>query len=131
LFTGYPPRSNEKMKTISTILLIASVLSLASCATSPMPEQTAQEESPHAEAIRLVMSTQQDIIRKVDPNNWWHDVKTREWRAKRPFLPGTIDSTHMFVVSYHIDGKAVHSWLVDTRTKQVQSEKIPDKIREE
>jgi len=111
------------MKTISTILLIASVFSLASCATSPMPEQTAQDESPRAEAIRLVMSTQQDIIRKVDRNDWWHDVKTREWKAKRPFYPGTIDSTHMFIVTYRIDGQLAQSWVVDTRNRTVEVEK--------
>ena len=87
-------------------------------------EKKKPEISPHAQAIQLVMATQQKKIREVDRNNWWHDVKEREWKAKRPFYPGHIDTTHMFVVSYHIDGKAVHSWWVDTRKKTVQSRKI-------
>ena len=35
---------------------------------------------------------------------------------------GLIDSTHLFDVSYRIDGKIVASWLVDTRAGTVQPE---------
>ena len=118
------------MKRLALLALSALVFCLW-CLAEVKTDEKKPEQSPHAEAIQLVMSTQQEIIRKVDTNNWWHDVKTREWKAKRPFHPGTIDSTHMFVVSYHIDGKKVRSWFVDTRKKQVQSEKILEKVKEE
>jgi len=66
------------------------------------------------------MTTQQAEIRNVDGNDWWHDVKPREWKAERPFPPGTIDSTHMFIVTYQIDGQIAQSWFVDTRSKKVE-----------
>jgi hypothetical protein len=84
------------------------------------------EASPHAEAIQLVMNTQQETIRKVDQGNWWHDVKERAWQAKRPFAPGAFDSTRLFVVSYHIEGKAVCSWSVDTRARKVRRQELPE-----
>ena len=93
------------------------------CSCSTLRQKTKVETSPHAEAIRLVMSTQQYEIRKVDAGNWWHDVKTREWKAKRPFYPGIFDSTHTFIVTYRINGNRAQSWLVDTRKGTVQIEK--------
>ena len=77
--------------------------------------------SPHADAIQLVIKTQQERIREVDRENWDHDVKERTWHVRRPFHPGIIDSTHTFNVSYRIDGKEVASWLVDTAKGSVQS----------
>ena len=83
-------------------------------------DSAAQAESPHAHAIRLVMQTRGDEIRKLDHNgNWWQDTEERSWSAKRPFSPGVIDSTHYFSVSYSIDGHVVRSWSVNTRTGQV------------
>ena len=93
------------------------------CFAKPEAEDKKQEISPHAEAIHLVASTQQDEIKKIDKGDWWHDVKTREWKVKRPFHPGTIDSTHMFTVTYRIDGQLAQSWIVDTRNKTVEVEK--------
>ena len=75
------------------------------------------EMSPHADAIRVVLETQGKMIRKVDKQNWWHDAKKRQWVVHRPFHPGTIDSTHMFIVSYEIDGKSVATWAVDTKKR--------------
>lgn len=107
------------MKHIALSCLAAVLL----CSCSTLPQGARPETSPHAEAIQLVMSTQQAEIRKIDPNDWWHDVKAREWKARRPFHPGTIDSTHMFVVTCRIDGQIAQSWLVDTRSKMVEVEK--------
>jgi hypothetical protein len=108
-----------KMKHIACLGLMALLL----CSCSTIPQENAVETSPHADAIQLVMTTQQDEIRKVDGNDWWHDVKPREWQARRPFHPGTIDSTHMFVVTYRIDGNVVQSWMVDTRNRTVDIER--------
>jgi hypothetical protein len=79
------------------------------------------QPSPHAEAIQLVIKTQQGRLREVDQENWDHDVKERTWVVRRPFHPGVIDSTRTFNVSYRIDGKEVAAWLVDTAKGTVQS----------
>jgi hypothetical protein len=60
----------------------------------------------------------------VDREDWWHDCKERSWVAKRPFHPGTIDSTHLFDVSYRIDGKEVARWSVDTRRGSVEEQQL-------
>jgi hypothetical protein len=78
------------------------------------------ERSPHAAALELVFRTQQARIREVDGEDWWQDVKERQWVVKRPFAPGVIDSTHWFNVSYRIDGRDVATWCVDTAKGQVQ-----------
>ncbi len=117
---------------MNRIFLVATFLALLAClwvAVVRSEEEKKPEVSPHAEAIQLVMTTQKETIRKVDREVWWHDVKERQWRAKRPFAPGTIDSTHLFVVSYDIDGKSVYSWFVDTSKKTVQEQEILEKIK--
>ncbi|WP_457095884.1 hypothetical protein [Lysobacter sp. P5_B9] len=97
------------------LLLIASGHGQAVAADRASPT-----ESPHAQAIRLVMEIRADEIRKLDKDpDWWHDTKERAWSAKRPFGPGVVDSTHYFMVSYAIDGHVVGSWSVNTRTGQV------------
>lgn len=78
------------------------------------------DESPHAAAIRLVMTSRSAEVRKLDQSpDWWHDTKERVWSVKRPFGPGVVDSTHYFQVSYSIDGQVVGTWSVNTRTGQV------------
>jgi hypothetical protein len=84
------------------------------------------ERSPHADAIMVVLDTQGKLIRRVDKENWWHDVKQRRWLVKRPFHPGTIDSTHTFMVSYLIEGKSVAAWTVDTRKRTALSSEAPE-----
>jgi hypothetical protein len=86
-------------------------------AESPKDEHV---ESPHVEALAVVFATQQKTIGEVDAGNWWHDVKERQWVVKRPFYPGTIDSTHLFKVTYRIDGKDAASWFVDTWKKTAE-----------
>jgi len=71
-------------------------------------------DSP-ATAIQVVLDTQQDNIRSADsPDSWWHDTKERTWSVKRPVEPGILDTTHIFNVTYRIDGVAVANWRVDT-----------------
>lgn len=79
-------------------------------------------ESPHAQAIRLVMDKRTDQINQLeDEEGRWHDTNERTWSAKRPITPGVIDSTHYFEVTYTIDGHVVGRWFVNTRTGQVGS----------
>src|SRR3712207_1371606 len=74
-------------------------------------EEKKVEPSPHTAALELVFRTQQERIRAVDRENWWHDTKERTWVAQRPFGPGFINSTHLFDVSYRIDGKVAAAWF--------------------
>lgn len=111
------------MNTTHHICTFLTLLLLSGCQTAPTQATISTETSPHAQAIQMVMQTQSEAIRKADQGNWWHDTKSREWVAQRPFAPGTIDSTHLFNVTYTIDGVAVSSWLVDTRTRSVQIRK--------
>jgi hypothetical protein len=100
----------------------ASEPSPASAAPAPAIERK-PERSPHAEALELVFQKAADRIRAVDKENWWHDVKERTWSVRRPFHPGIINSTHLFTVSYHIDGKPVAAWQVDTGSGTVDEVK--------
>jgi hypothetical protein len=112
----------------SIILIIVAACSLvvgrmfaAPAATQPAAAtRKAAETSPHAEALRLVSEKAGERIRALDREHWWHDVKPRQWTAKRPFHPGVIDSTHLFDVSYRIDGKVFACWSVDTRAGTVK-----------
>lgn len=115
------------MKRVLAAMVFALLLVHLSGVAAGPEEGKKPEASPHAVAIQLVMTTQQETIREVDQGNWWHDVKERAWKAKRPFAPGAFDSTHMFVVSYLIEGKAVCSWFVDTRAKKVQRQEPVEK----
>jgi hypothetical protein len=108
------------MKISSTIIIILSFIAGITVATVNQSSKET-ETSPHAEAIRLVFDNQQKFIRELDKENWWHDVKKREWVVERPFAPGIMDSTHMFTVYYKIDGKEVEAWIVDTEKRTVDA----------
>jgi len=82
------------------------------------------ERSPHAEALALVMETQQEVIQEVEKEcPWWFDTMTRNWNVKRPVAPGLIDSTHMFTVTYTIDEDVVAIWSVNTNP-EYKGEKV-------
>jgi RNA polymerase sigma-70 factor (ECF subfamily) len=94
-------------------------------ATPPAPQPKPRiERSPHGEALDLVFQSQAAKIRAVDQADWWHDCQERFWIVKRPFHPGVIDSTHLFEVTYRIDGKEVARWSVDTRRRSVEELKL-------
>jgi len=112
------------MKRYFSLLLLFTGLILVQGICAEPSSKEDHNQSPHAEALTLVFATQQKIIAEVDAENWWHDVKERQWVVKRPFYPGTIDSTHLFEVTCRIDGKDVASWLVDTRKKSVQRTRV-------
>ena len=81
---------------------------------------TRPSEPPHFEAIRLVMESRMAEILSADhADEWWHDTKRRTWAARRPFEPGTIDSTNFIEVTYSVDDRVVGTWHVNTRTGQV------------
>ena len=85
--------------------------------------------SPHSEALRLVFDTQAQVIADLDSpdrESWWFDTKVREWTVQRPFSPGYIDSTHMFIVAYKIDGRVIAEWMVDTTAKTAKKQESPN-----
>jgi hypothetical protein len=103
------------MKTITSILIATVAFTISSGATTTNSTPSTVEGSPHAEAIMLVMKTQQDVIRTVEQEcPWWFDTMNREWIVRRPVSPGIIDSTHMFEVTYKIEGDEVARWSVNT-----------------
>ncbi len=100
------------------------------------PPEEKDDLPPHCEALFLVWSSQQKLIREVETQHakaeqskrkeyvsaesrWWFDAEERNWEVCRPCEPGGIDTTHSFVVSYLINGKTVAQWSVDTQEKQV------------
>jgi hypothetical protein len=85
------------------------------------------EQSPHAEALALVFRKAAARIRAVDKGDWWMDTKERAWSVRRPFGPGTIDSTHLFTVTYKIDGKPVAAWWVDTRERKLEETPLEER----
>jgi hypothetical protein len=100
--------------------LVAAVVTVATLTVMARPAAPPVEKSPHAAALELVFEKAGERIRDLDRNNWWHDTEDRDWVVRRPFSPGTIDSTHLFNVTYLIGGKPVASWLVDTRKGTVE-----------
>ena len=89
---------------------------LGVCANTPQDHS----KSPHTEALYVVFTTQQKVIAEIETDNWWHDVKERQWVVRRPFAPGVYDSTRLFEVTYRVDGKDVASWFVDSRKKSAE-----------
>ena len=97
-------------------------------------------ESPHAQAISLVIESQRKEIEdgemqyfrehgvdwwRGEPSQYrWHDTFTRSWSVTRPVAPGVIDSTHWFMVSYSINGIVACSWSVDTRKKKAELQNL-------
>ena len=121
---------------ISRRRLLASLGFLGISIPMPPPLAAASVLPPHCEALTLVWSTQGQLIKAVElqhakaeqskqkeyvspESRWWFDAEGRNWEVTRPFEPGDIDSTHMFIVRYHIDGKAVAAWNVDSSKKEV------------
>lgn len=110
------------MKTIATFTLLFICLAV-NCSAPPDEPRPEAGKSPHSEALMLILTTQQETIRKVDQEDWWHDAKQREWTVKRLFPPGYSDSTHLFEASYRIDSTIVASWLVDTKKSTAELQK--------
>jgi len=95
---------------------LAAIFAICFLATSAWADDASNLASPHAEAIQLVMRTQQKQIRNLDdPGNWWLDTKDRTWSARRTVGPGVLDTTHFFLVRYSVDGVIMGEWVVDTR----------------
>jgi hypothetical protein len=96
-----------------------SVLAGSALAGTGAAEARKPEQSPHAEALALVFRKAAGRIRAVDKEDWLMDTKERTWSVQRPFGPGTIDSTHLFTVTYKVAGKPVAAWWVDSRERTV------------
>jgi hypothetical protein len=119
------------------LLTVKDGLGAPKAAAAPAASQPAGAlagtESPHGQALSLVLSTQQKAIRDMEKqagslrlvgkeDSWWFDTSRRTWTVARPFAPGMIDSTHMFTVRYAIDGNEVGAWSVDTQGLKVTPE---------
>jgi len=103
------------MKPIQIVFLLMSIVFSGPSAAEQLPD-----ESSHAAAIRLVMKARESEVKKLEQrSDWWDDVKERAWSAKRPCHSGLVDCTHLFKVTYSIDGRVVARWSVDTRTGKV------------
>lgn len=103
------------------IVTLPLLLTASSGASDTNSAPSCAEESSHAEAIMLVMKTQQDVIREVEKEcHWWFDTMNREWVVKRPVAPGIMDSTHMFTVAYSIGGNIVALWSVNTAAEYAE-----------
>lgn len=89
----------------------------------PVSGHAGEGRFPHLEAINLVVKTQFATIRKIDKGDWWFDTLKREWSVRRPFGPGSIDSRHLFIVTYKIDEKEMISWQVDIRKRTVEEQR--------
>jgi hypothetical protein len=99
-------------------------------------DKTKIDLPPHFEAISLVWQNQKEQIKTVElqhahkkqsrtkeyinaEGRWWFDTDKRRWDVFRPFEPGGVDSTHMFIVRYFIDDKMFLYWNVNTEDKTV------------
>jgi len=101
---------------------------------------SASSESPHADAITLVIESRKKDIEQAEkmyfeergmdwwrgePSQYrWHDTITRSWSVTRPVAPGVVDSTHWFLVAYSINGVVACSWSVDTRKKKAELQNL-------
>jgi hypothetical protein len=113
------------MRASCQTVLVAVVAAAVGFAAAPAMRYPVR--SPHAEALDLVLRTQADEIHKAEvaarprgkgTDHWWHDTMHRTWLVQRPFSPGVIDSTHLFQVTYEVNGEA-RRWWVDTRAGKV------------
>ena len=108
-------------------LLFAGLL-VVNASVAASTETAGETESPHFQAISLVMELRaSEIAGLEDPDGKWHDVQDRTWSVRRPFHPGVLDTTHYFEVSYSIGGRAVATWKVNTKRRLVgdQDDSIP------
>ena len=123
--------------------LIARITTVAlgiSAFRSSVVNVQANAGSPHADAISLVIKTQQKEMAvgeqkyfKEKGVDWWrgefeqyrwHDTIMRTWSVARPVAPGVVDSTHWFSVSYSINATVVCRWSVDTSKNKVELQDV-------
>lgn len=110
------------MKAMQYLFVLACMFAVIDLRAS---DTAASEDSPHSEAIRLVMKVRADEVRAAEikalekAENRWFDTRERTWSVKRPNGPGISDSRHYFTVIYAIDGHVVGTWSVNTQTDQV------------
>lgn len=110
------------LRRVAIVAMLAVLRLPSAMAADPLPD----DAIPAADAIRLVLDARGDQIRAFDTaKDRWFDTKERSWSARRPIGPGYIDSTHMFEVTYRIDGVAVATWSVDTAKRAVQPDVLP------
>jgi len=100
---------HSNFRSVLLALALSSVVSIASAAPVAGPTP--------ARALRLVLETQAMEIATIDEAHGvnQHDIKRHEWSVKRPAHPGMMDTTHIYYVTYSIDGAEAETWFVDLR----------------
>lgn len=79
----------------------------------------------HQKALMLVLKEAASEIAEIEGRSLEEfDIKKRQWTVRRPFLPGLIDSRHVFVVEFHIDSRSVAVWTVQTDLGSIRSQQI-------
>lgn len=109
---------------LSTAIIILFTLIGVQVAHGQAQKESKQQLSPHSVALMLVLEQKKDEIAKLDNEKLGNednmlDIKERSWIVIRPFSPGIVDSTHMFIVTYRIDNHVIKSWNVDIRDRTV------------
>ena len=74
---------------IPAILAVLVALSVAYVLGAQGRNDPKVSTSPHAEAIQLVIKTQQARLREVDQEKWDHDVKERPGSCGVRFIPAS------------------------------------------
>jgi hypothetical protein len=109
--------------------------SSSSLSQAPRPDVSGSLP-PHCEALSVVWKTQEEQIKRLElkhaiaeqrkqkeyvqaDGRWWFDTDERRWMVTRPFGPGGVDSTHLFMVTYFVGATESLSWQVDTRKSEV------------
>lgn len=88
--------------------------STASAAVEPFTS------SAHGEALYLVVSTQTEELRRLDPDVDELDTAPRTWTVHRPAASETLDKANTFIVTFSIDGRPTASWYVNTAEGTVE-----------
>jgi hypothetical protein len=98
------------MQKLFLAVLLFSWLLLVSTASAEEPFST----SAHSEALYLVLTSQREELKTIDPDSESQEMKTRSWSVFRPAGGGVLDAANTFTVTLSIDGIPVASWYVNT-----------------
>ena len=102
-------------------MIAARVVALLVLALSAAMSSHAQSNDyPPLDAIRIVVESDLEALKKLDSGDWWMDAKNREWSVQRPARPGVLDTTKLVDVLYRVDGKTISCWVVDLSAKRAQ-----------
>lgn len=98
------------MQKIFLVALLAVGLLSPRAASAEEPFST----SAHGEALHLVLLSQREELKSIDPDTESQEVTARTWSVFRPAGSGTLDMRNTFIVTLSMDGRAIASWYVNT-----------------